>query len=100
MIDDSIVRGTSSKKVVSSLRNAGAREVHFMVASPKINYYCNLGIDIKNKKELLSFKKTKEEMKKFIESDSLEFLSLKDMKQCLNNSSICTGCFNGGYADY
>jgi len=57
-------------------------------------------LNIKNKKELLSFKKTKEEMKKFIESDSLEFLSLKDMKQCLNNSSICTGCFNGGYADY
>ncbi|MCS4463401.1 hypothetical protein JTT01_00545 [Clostridium botulinum] len=56
MIDDSIVRGTSSKKVVSALKKAGAREVHFMVASPKINYYCNLGIDIKSKKELLSSK--------------------------------------------
>ncbi|EJO5348905.1 amidophosphoribosyltransferase [Clostridium botulinum] len=100
VIDDSIVRGTSSKKVVSSLRKAGAKEVHFMVASPKINYYCNLGIDIKNKKELLSFQKTKEEMRNFIEADSLEFLSLKDIKQCLNNSRICTGCFDGEYAHY
>ncbi|EPY2272540.1 amidophosphoribosyltransferase [Clostridium sporogenes] len=100
VIDDSIVRGTSSKKVVSSLRNAGAKEVHFMVASPKINYYCNLGIDIKNKKELLSFKKTKEEMRNFIGADSLEFLSLKEMKQCLNNINVCTGCFDGSYADY
>ncbi|ACA55275.1 amidophosphoribosyltransferase [Clostridium botulinum A3 str. Loch Maree] len=100
VIDDSIVRGTSSKKVVSALRKAGAREVHFMVASPKINYYCNLGIDIKSKKELLSFQKTKEEMRKFIEADSLEFLSLIDMEQCLNKSNICTGCFDGSYANY
>ncbi|NFN88487.1 amidophosphoribosyltransferase [Clostridium sporogenes] len=100
VIDDSIVRGNSSRQVVYSLRKAGAKEIHFMVASPKINYYCNLGIDIKNKKELLSFKKNKEEMKRFIEADSLEFLSLKDMKKCLNNINICTGCFNGDYADY
>ncbi|NFD28954.1 amidophosphoribosyltransferase [Clostridium botulinum] len=100
VIDDSIVRGTSSKKVVSALKKAGAREVHFMVASPKINYYCNLGIDIKSKKELLSFQKTKEEMRKFIGADSLEFLSLIDMEQCLNKSNICTGCFDGSYANY
>ncbi|APQ97707.1 amidophosphoribosyltransferase [Clostridium botulinum] len=100
VIDDSIVRGTSSKKVVSALRKAGAREVHFMVASPKINYYCNLGIDIKSKKELLSFRKTKEEMRNFIGADSLEFLSLIDMEQCLNKSNICTGCFDGSYANY
>ncbi len=71
-----------------------------MVASPKINYYCNLGIDIKSKKELLSFQKTKEEMRKFIGADSLEFLSLIDMEQCLNKSNICTGCFDGSYANY
>ncbi|MBY6951807.1 amidophosphoribosyltransferase [Clostridium botulinum] len=100
VIDDSIVRGTSSKKVVSALRKAGAREVHFMVASPKINYYCNLGIDIKSKKELLSFRKTKEEMRNFIGAHSLEFLSLIDMEQCLNKSNICTGCFDGSYANY
>ncbi|WP_061321015.1 amidophosphoribosyltransferase [Clostridium botulinum] len=100
VIDDSIVRGTSSKKVVSALKKAGAREVHFMVASPKINYYCNLGIDIKSKKELLSFRKTKEEMRNFIGAHSLEFLSLIDMEQCLNKSNICTGCFDGSYANY
>ncbi|MCS4515780.1 hypothetical protein JTS93_03285 [Clostridium botulinum] len=70
-----------------------------MVASPKINYYCNLGIDIKSKKSFY-LSKNKGRNEKFIGADSLEFLSLIDMEQCLNKSNICTGCFDGSYANY
>lgn len=100
IVDDSIVRGTSSKRIVEKLRVAGALEVHFRVASPIVKSNCNLGIDIKTSKELLSFNKSLEEMKEFIGADSLGFLSLKSMSKCLRlNIPMCTGCFNGYYGD-
>lgn len=99
VIDDSIIRGTSSKRIVYELKKAGALEVHFKVASPRVDFNCNLGIDIKNTKELLSSNKSLEDMRKFIGADSLEFLSLDAMKKCLKDVNICTGCFNGIYAD-
>jgi amidophosphoribosyltransferase len=79
VIDDSIVRGTTSKKIVRMLKNAGAKEVHFRSASPMIKYPCFYGIDTPTKEELINAQMSKEEVKDFIEADSLDYLSLEDL---------------------
>ena len=72
VIDDSIVRGTTSKRIVKMLKEAGAKEVHFRVASPEIKFPCYYGIDTPNQEELISHRMTKEEICEFIEADTLE----------------------------
>lgn len=79
VIDDSIVRGTTSKKIVRMLKNAGAKEVHFRSASPMIKYPCFYGIDTPTKEELINAQMSKEEVKDFIEADSLDYLTLEDL---------------------
>ncbi|MEJ5167605.1 MAG: amidophosphoribosyltransferase [Arcobacteraceae bacterium] len=79
VIDDSIVRGTTSKKIVRMLKNAGAKEVHFRSASPMIKYPCFYGIDTPTKEELINAQMSKEEVKDFIEADSLDYLTLDDL---------------------
>ncbi|OBR94343.1 MULTISPECIES: phosphoribosyltransferase family protein [Clostridium] len=78
VIDDSIVRGTSCRKVVKSLLKNGAKEVHFRIASPSIKYCCHLGIDIGIKKELIAACKSIEEIRKEIGATTLEYLSLEE----------------------
>ena len=75
MIDDSIVRGTTSRKIVKMVRNAGAKEVHVLISSPPTSYPCYYGIDTPNRKELISSSHTLEEMPKYITADSLGYLS-------------------------
>ncbi|WP_418179647.1 amidophosphoribosyltransferase [Aliarcobacter lanthieri] len=79
VIDDSIVRGTTSKRIVRMLKEAGAKEVHFRVASPEIKFPCFYGIDTPTKEELISTQMTKDEVCKYIEADSLEYLSIDDL---------------------
>ncbi|MCK9336967.1 MAG: amidophosphoribosyltransferase [Arcobacteraceae bacterium] len=79
VIDDSIVRGTTSKKIVRMLKNAGAKEVHFRSASPMIKYPCFYGIDTPTKQELINSQMSKEEVREYIEADSLDYLSLDDL---------------------
>ena len=75
MIDDSIVRGTTSKRIVRMLREAGATEVHVRIASPPLKYPCFYGIDIQTRKELIAANHTVEEIREMIGADSLTFLS-------------------------
>ncbi|QLY81746.1 amidophosphoribosyltransferase [Clostridium intestinale] len=100
LIDDSIVRGTTSRHLIESLRKAGATEVHFRVASPVVQFPCYFGIDISYRKELIGANKTTEEICDFIGCDSLAYLSLDGLKESLGNNSIngfCLGCLNGKY---
>lgn len=99
VVDDSIVRGTTSKKLVQMIREAGAKEVHFRVASPPITSPCFFGIDMPTKKELIGSRMTIPEIEKFLKVDSLRYLSLEGMLSMpsLPKTSFCVGCFSGKY---
>ncbi len=97
VIDDSIVRGTTSRRLVQILRRAGAKEVHFRVSSPQVKYPCHLGIDTPSKNELISSTHELEEIRDEIGADSLAFISLEGMKKAFGADSFCKGCFNGEY---
>ncbi|GAB6086396.1 amidophosphoribosyltransferase [Alkaliphilus crotonatoxidans] len=99
MIDDSIVRGTTSKQIVSSLRRAGAKEVHVRVSSPPVAYGCYFGIDTPDRNQLIGAIKTVEQIRRAIGADSLGFISLPGLIQAtgLPAAHFCTACFNGDY---
>ena len=100
MVDDSIVRGTTSGKIVRMLRNAGAKAVHVCISSPPIGYPCFYGIDTSVRKELIAATKSVEEIREFIGADSLHFLSIDGLKRCvpnLNAEDMCYACFNSAY---
>ncbi|WP_315444743.1 amidophosphoribosyltransferase [uncultured Selenomonas sp.] len=100
MVDDSIVRGTTSGKIVRLLRNAGAREIHVCISSPPITDPCYYGIDTSVRKELISATKSVEEICSFIGADSLHFISIEGLRKCvprLNPNHMCYACFNNNY---
>lgn len=98
VIDDSIVRGTTSKRIVKILKEAGAKEVHFRVASPEIKFPCYYGIDTPHKEELISNNMSKEEVCKYIEADSLEYLSVEDLVNAIGNDrNYALESFDGDY---
>jgi len=97
VIDDSIVRGTTSRRLVQILRRAGAKEVHFRVSSPPVKFPCYLGIDTPSKGELISSTHELEEIRKEIGADSLAFISLEGMLKALGSNAFCRGCFSGDY---
>lgn len=99
VVDDSIVRGTTSKKIVRMLREAGARQVHMRIACPPITGGCFYGVDTPDREQLLSHRMTDEEACKYIEADSLKFLQLGDMHEFLADEAptFCDACFSGDY---
>ncbi len=98
VIDDSIVRGTTSKRIVRMLKEAGAKEVHFRVASPEIKYPCFYGIDTPSKEELISSRMTKDEVCEYIEADTLEYLSIEDLKNSIGSgTNYALESFDGDY---
>ncbi len=102
MIDDSIVRGTTSRRIVRLLKEAGAREVHVRISSPRIENPCLYGIDMLTKKELIAANHTNDEIKDIIEADSIEFLSVDGMEKAIVkdktlNQGICAACMTGNY---
>lgn len=98
IIDDSIVRGTTSKKLVDILRKAGAKEIHFRVSSPIIKYPCYFGINIASRNELIGGHKTVEEIREFIGADSLGYLSKESLLKSLGEkNNFCLGCLRGVY---
>ncbi len=99
VIDDSIVRGTTSRKIVKMVRNAGAKEVHVRISSPPTSYPCYYGIDTPNRKELISSSHTVEEIRKYITADSLGYLSRDGLLNAVgtNNTDYCRACFSGDY---
>ncbi len=99
LVDDSIVRGTTSKKIVSMLKGAGAKEVHVAVASPPTICPCYYGIDTSRREELIAAKMNVEAIREFIGADSLHYISVEGMFEAIENSreSMCAACFNGEY---
>lgn len=98
LIDDSIVRGTTSKRLVAMLRKAGAKEIHFRVCSPRVQYPCYYGIDTPYRSELIGDKMSEYEIGQAIGVDSLIYLAKKDLLDCLgSNQGFCCGCFDGEY---
>jgi len=99
VVDDSIVRGNTTRQIVRMLRNAGAREVHMRISSPPIRWPCFYGIDTANRDELIAAQKSTEEIRAFIEADSLAFLSLESMIEAtdVEESKLCTACFSSKY---
>jgi len=103
VVDDSIVRGTTSKKIVKLLRDAGAKEVHFRSAAPPIISPCFYGINTSTKEELLAAGKTLEEMREYMNVDSLAFLSVESMLEAVSRNyegklrGQCVACFTGNY---
>jgi amidophosphoribosyltransferase len=99
LIDDSIVRGTTSKRIVRLLREAGAKEVHMRVSSPPFLYPCFFGTDIRSKEHLIAANHTVEEIAEIIGVDSLGFLGVENVTKLADNPSLefCTSCFTGRY---
>ncbi|MGB5919434.1 amidophosphoribosyltransferase [Arcobacter sp.] len=98
VIDDSIVRGTTSRRIVKILKEAGAKEVHFRVASPEIKFPCYYGIDTPTKEELISHRMNKEEIREHIQADTLEYLSIEDLKNSIGNDrNYALESFDGDY---
>ncbi|MBT4403199.1 MAG: amidophosphoribosyltransferase, partial [Elusimicrobiaceae bacterium] len=100
LIDDSIVRGTTSKKLVKILKEAGARKVHMAISSPPIISPCFYGIDTPNRQELIAGHKTIEEIKKYIGVDSLTYLTKENLIKAAGENKytgFCSACFTGKY---
>ena len=97
IMDDSIVRGTTSKRLVNIFKHAGAKEIHFVSASPPIIAPCFLGVDTPEKEHLIAANHTEEEIKNYLGVNSLTFLSLDNLKLLLKEEGYCYGCFTEKY---
>jgi amidophosphoribosyltransferase len=100
LIDDSIIRGTTSRKIVRMVRSAGAREVHLRISCPPTISPCYYGVDTPNKQELIAANASVEEIRQFIEADSLSYLSLEGLEQACDGGEgnhYCTACYTGDY---
>jgi amidophosphoribosyltransferase len=100
LVDDSIVRGTTSKEIVRLLRKAGATEVHMRVTSPPFMHPCYYGTDITSKESLIACQHSLKEIRGIIGADSLGYLSLENVRKIavpIEETRFCTACFNGEY---
>ncbi len=99
LIDDSIVRGTTSRKLVRMVREAGAKEVHMRISCPPTVSPCYYGVDTPTKEELIASSNTPEEIRKYLGADSLGYLSLPGLRQAVNDTAgnFCTSCYTGVY---
>jgi amidophosphoribosyltransferase len=99
LVDDSIVRGTTTPKVINLLRKAGAKEVHMRVCAPPIRYPCFFGVDMASRWELIAAQKSIEEVRRYIGADSLGFISIKGLVKAVNlpGDTFCKACFTGDY---
>ena len=97
IIDDSIVRGTTSDQIVTMLREAGAKEVHMRISSPPFYHPCYFGIDIPSEDQLIAHNRTVDEICKIIGADSLGYLPIECLSELSGNRPICNACFSGDY---
>ena len=97
MIDDSIVRGTTSDRIVRMLRDAGATEVHVRISSPPFLWPCYFGTDIPEREQLIAYNRSIDEICEIIGADSLGYLDINRLSQMVDGRPICKGCFNGVY---
>jgi amidophosphoribosyltransferase len=99
LIDDSIVRGTTSKRIIQMIKDAGAKEVHVRVSSPPVIHSCYFGIDTPTRKQLIGATNTLDEIREMIGADSLGYLNVEDLVDSIdvNANKLCLACFNGDY---
>ena len=97
MIDDSIVRGTTSDRIVRMLRDAGASEVHVRISSPPFLWPCYFGTDVPARDQLIAYNRTVDEIRDIIGADSLGYLKMERLREMVDGLNICTGCFDGNY---
>jgi len=99
VVEDSVVRGTTTRGKMDSLRRAGAKEIHLRVASPPIRHPCHYGIDFPDRQELIANERSVEQVREFLGVDSLAYLSLEGMLASvpLENAHFCHACFSGAY---
>jgi len=97
MIDDSIVRGTTSCKLVDMVKKAGAKEVHFLISSPPVAYPCYYGIDTAEREKLIANQLDVEGIRQYIGADSLHYISEEALLRALGTDNVCLACFNGRY---
>jgi amidophosphoribosyltransferase len=100
LVDDSIVRGTTSRRIVDELRRAGAAEVHMRIASPPIMWPCFMGIDIASRNELIAADRSEEEVGRLVGADSLRYLSIAGLRRSMGDPEgrgFCFACFTGDY---
>ncbi len=97
LIDDSIVRGTTSKKIINMLRNSGATEVHMIIGSPPVKFPCFYGVDMQTREQLIGAFKTEDEICKEIGADSLHYIPLDLLVKSCGSHPYCTACFSGKY---
>jgi amidophosphoribosyltransferase len=98
LIDDSIIRGTTSRKIVRMVRGTGAKEVHLRISCPPTTSPCFYGVDTPSKRDLIAANNTIEEIRQFIEADSLAYLSLDGLYQaCGGHQGFCVACYTGNY---
>jgi amidophosphoribosyltransferase len=99
VVEDSVVRGTTTRGKIGALRKAGAKEIHLRVASPPIRHPCYFGIDFPTPEELIANHRTVDEIRDYLEVDSLHYLSLEGMLSCVKHPArhYCTACFSGQY---
>lgn len=97
LIDDSIVRGTTSAHIVKLLRDAGAKEIHMRISSPPFLHPCFYGTDIDSEENLIACHHSEEEIARIIGVDSLHYLPLKSLQELINNNHFCNACFSGDY---
>ena len=99
VVDDSIVRGTTTKGKIRAIRQAGAKEIHMRVSCPPLRYPCFYGVDFPTKKELLAHNRDLEQIKQFLEVDSIGYMSLEGLLSCavLPDDHYCTACWSGKY---
>jgi len=97
LVDDSIVRGTTSQKIIQLVKDAGARQVYLASTCPPIRYPCFYGIDFPDPTELIAYQKTTDEIAKVLGADALFYLSESELEQSLETQNICKACLNGDY---
>jgi amidophosphoribosyltransferase len=97
VIDDSIVRGTTSKKIIKMIRKAGAKKIHMRIASPPVTGSCWYGIDTPNRKELIAGESNVKEIEAFIGADSLEYISIEGLHKAMKSKGYCDACFTNNY---
>lgn len=99
LVDDSIMRGTTMRKIIKMFRNAGATEVHVRIASPPTKFPCFYGIDIPTHKELIASTHSLDEIKKYLRVDSIQYMTIDTMLESINRPGMnfCTACFDGDY---
>jgi amidophosphoribosyltransferase len=99
-VDDSIVRGTTSRKIIERLRNAGASEIHMRISSPPMRFPCFMGVDIGSTKELIAAGRTVDQVREHIGADSLAYLSIPGLMRAIGRGTseqFCRACFDGSY---